>query len=454
MKLQGFFDYTQRDFWGGPYYQYWMLIVATVLLGIVGGDHLFLRSPTSALLKLIINVLGLGIWWIYDIIQIVGEKETVMKHGLSAPIIGPLGIGAGMFVDNQPDAPKAKAPFRYLAYLPLLFFPYGFDRLVAGDTNGAMAKFFASVFFVLTYITWFIIFPTFPVFPLHPILFLWNLTDLFKAVFQPKKFFTTGLARFMPFSWFMSPEGLNKLGPVDVPDQPPDECDAGGGGLGGLISNMIKKVFNMIFFFVPPIVQTVINTLLPGLIPAVTATSKAVELGAKTTSEVIGAIRNPAVATAGTSSALVQAIPQAVQAVPQVASQVGSQLSSFTDPKKLQEMATVIPPANVMTQPLATGMAPGMPPPMMPAGMPPMMPQPMMPQMPQMGPMTGGGLIGGGLTEPDSDFSSMALLCLFSGILLGGSIYAIKRLNKYRENLSNGDKGRERNDSPPKPSRF
>ena len=73
------FDYTQKSFWGGSWYPYWTLIVATILGGFFGLDHIWLRSPTSGLLKFIVNILTLGLWYFYDMIQILGEKENVMK---------------------------------------------------------------------------------------------------------------------------------------------------------------------------------------------------------------------------------------------------------------------------------------------------------------------------------------------------------------------------------------
>ena len=106
------FDYTRKQFWGGPWYPYWSLAVVSVMCGFVGLDHFWLRSPTTGILKFIVNLFGFGIWWIYDLIQIFGEKDNVMEHGLTAPFAGPLGIGAGMFRDNQPDAPLSKSPFR------------------------------------------------------------------------------------------------------------------------------------------------------------------------------------------------------------------------------------------------------------------------------------------------------------------------------------------------------
>jgi hypothetical protein len=421
MKIKGMFDYTQRDFWGGPWYSYWMLIVVTIFFGFFGGDHLFLRSPTSAILKLIVNIFGLGIWWFYDMIQIFGEKDTVMKHGLSAPIIGPLGIGAGMFKDNQPGVSTSKSPLRYLAYMFLLFFPFGFDLFVAGDTNGALAKFVSTISVIL----W-------------PVLIIWMIFGGIRAFFMPKTLFTEGPDRLFPYSWFMSKHGPSKLGPVDLPIGNPDECDPGGGGLGGLLANGFKRMF----FFIPTLVQSAINIAFPGVAPAVQAASKTVEVGAKTATDIISAVHDPAVATVSTTSSLAQSLPSAVSSIPSVAGQVTGQLSSFTDPTKLQQMAAAVPAAPIPSLPV------------------PQVPTIPVPSLTLRTPISSPTtqvlktMVGGGM--PDSDLSSVALFGLFSLVLLGGSIYGIRRLNKSFLSFSsgNGDKGRERNDAPPKPSRL
>ena len=76
------FDYTQSKFWGGPWYSYTTLRIISTLGGFFGLDHLWLRSPLSGFLKFIINILTLGLWYFYDLLQIFGEKESVMKNGL------------------------------------------------------------------------------------------------------------------------------------------------------------------------------------------------------------------------------------------------------------------------------------------------------------------------------------------------------------------------------------
>ncbi len=438
----GMFDYTQKNFWGGPYYKYWMLIPITILFGLIGGDHFFLRSPTTGVAKLLVNVVGLGIWWLYDIIQILVNKNDVMTAGLSAPIYGPLGVGAGMFRDNNPDAPPAKAPFRYLLYLVLLFLPYGFDSFVAGDTNGAAAKFICNML-------WF----------MWPIAIVWQLISIGKAFFTPKAVFEEGVDRLFPFTFFMNAKGPSVLGPVDVPLRT-DSCDPGGSsGIIGTLLSPITMLFNTITSIIPTMLSAVLNIVAPGVLPAIKAVTSVVTAGAKTaevavkttgsaieaTGSVIEAARNPAVALAAMGSSGVSAISEAGS----LGGQVGSELGQFTDPNKLKEIAMTIPPP----VPPAPAMAAPV------TAMPTMIPATIM--MPGATTLVPGAAMAtaaaavqkGGGVATETDFSTLALFGLFSAILLGGTYYGLKRLNTTGGIFSRTDPNarRERNDAPPKP---
>jgi hypothetical protein len=435
------FDYTQKNFWGGPYYKYWMLIPITILFGLIGGDHFFLRSPTTGVAKLLVNVVGLGIWWLYDIIQILVNKNDVMTAGLSAPIYGPLGVGAGMFRDNDPETPPAKAPFRYLLYLVLLFLPYGFDSFVAGDTNGAAAKFICNML-------WF----------MWPIAIVWQLISIGKAFFTPKAVFEDGIDRMFPFTFFMKAKGPSVLGPVDVPLRT-DECDPGGSS--GIIATLLSPItmlFNTIMSIIPNMISAVLNIVAPGVLPAIkavagvaTAGAKTAQVAIETTGSVIEAARNPAVAVTALGSTALSAGPEAAS----ISGQVGSELGQFTDPTKLKELALTLPPP-VPPAPVVTSAVTAMPT-MIPATI-------MMPGATTLVPgaamATAGAAAaavqkgGGALTAAaETDLSTIALFGLFSAILIGGTYYGLKRLNNSGGFFSRTEKDarRERNDAPPKP---
>lgn len=399
------FDYTRKQFWGGPWYPYWTLIVISVLGGLLGLDHFWLRSPTTGFLKIIVNILGLGIWWIYDLIQIFGEKDVVMQHGLSAPIVGPLGIGAGMFRDNQPDAPLSKSPFRWMGYLALMGLPFGLDSLVAGDTDGALARFTTFVMFIV----------------LWPISLAWGVWNVGRTLFTPKKLFEEGTFRMFPFTWFMDPNGPSKLGPHDVPIGLDEKCEQGSDGF-------FKRSFGAFAVFLdyvlPNVIKTAIYSIFPGLLPAVEASAAAVtavagttKAAANTATATIGAAKNivdaatgPAKAVVATASQVVQQIPAAVDAAQGLAGPVAGQLQSLTTPEGLLKAAGA---GAVAT-------------------------------------MAGGGAGGG----TNSDMTNSILFGFFILILGGGAYMAARRLNIVSRIFPTKEKddGRERNDAPPKPS--
>ena len=250
------------------------------------------------------NVFGLGIWYLYDILQVFGEKDSVMKHGLTAPVVGPLGIGAGMFTDNQPGVPTGKSPFRWLAYTALAFLPFGFELLVAGDWNGAFAKFMSSILFFL----W-------------PIAFIWTGYTVFQALFQPKSVWENGTTRLFPFSYFMDPYGPSSLGPRDVK----------GGSGGGFFSSMLT------------IAQTFLPFVAPGVVPAVaavgaatTATARTVEAAADTATGVIEAFKEPVTQTVSIGTGLIKQIPTVASAIPTIASQVEESIQAQTTPQAIE----------------------------------------------------------------------------------------------------------------------
>ena len=227
------FDYTQKSYWGGAWYPYWTLIVATILFGFFGLDHFWLRSPVSGIVKAIFNIFTLGLWYFYDIIQVVTEQERVQSYGLSAPVFGPLGIGAGMFTDRMTEGETlGKSPFRYLLYVIMLFIPFtfGLEYVVAGDMGGAGFKFLTSIF-------WFI---------LAPVGVIYTLMNVIHAVAIPKSLFEHGTYHLFPASMFIGPRGVGAagvLGPKDVPE-PTEACSAGLGAVIAPFMELLKQAVN------------------------------------------------------------------------------------------------------------------------------------------------------------------------------------------------------------------
>lgn len=316
-KLTESFQYTQREYWGGSWYPYWTLMVITVLGGLFGLDHFWLRSPVSGVAKVFVNLFTFGLWYVYDIVQIFKDKELVMKHGLSAPIVGPLGIGAGVFKDTNPDGISAKSPFRWFLYLILTMLPFGFDFFIAGDTNGAFARF-------LTSFIWF----------LWPIGFVWGILSTARAIFMPQSLWDNGTYRMFPFNFFMSTYGPSTLGPKDVPDRA-DACDPGGAS--GFWRSMIG--------FLPPFLQTAVATFFPGVVTAVegvaaatTAVAGTAKIAANSAGQVISAATGTAVPVISAVSTVAKELPGAVTAVGRAGDIAGQELQKLSNPATLQKM--------------------------------------------------------------------------------------------------------------------
>lgn len=301
-KFADTFSYTRGSYWGGPWYSYWTLIVATILFGFFGGDHFWLRSPTTGILKLLINVLGLGIWWMYDILQILGEPDRVQKHGLSVPLVGHLGIGAGVFVDNNPDAPLSRSPWRFLGYLLLVCLPFGFDFFIAGDSNGGIARLMTTLLFFL----W-------------PFGFIWGCVNMFRAFITPQKLFEEGTYRMFPFNWIMDSNGPSVVGPKDVT------------GSSGIFSSILAPMLGLFFPGISPAVESVAL--------ATRATAGAVGAAASTTGAIIEAAKQPAVAATQIMSGLAQQVPTALAAIPTVTSKVTGDLAKMATPEGIKALA-------------------------------------------------------------------------------------------------------------------
>ena len=156
------------------------------LTGFFGLDHLFLRSPLTAIAKIIINIMCLGIWYWYDLLQVTLDRDTVKEFGMSVPIYGPTGIGAKQFLASGEKAgADSIAPWRFMAYCLLTLLPFGLDFFAAGDFLGGGLRFMTTVLFFL----W-------------PLGFLWGTYNMYRAWITPGDLLERGTYRIIPFSFF------------------------------------------------------------------------------------------------------------------------------------------------------------------------------------------------------------------------------------------------------------
>jgi hypothetical protein len=431
MVAADMFDYTRKSFWGGPWYSYWMLMAATIFLGFFGVDHFLLKSPMTGAIKFLVNIFGLGIWYFYDILQILTEKKTVMENGLTLPLVGAAGIGAGACFDDQPDATPGKSPLKLLGYLFFVLMPFGVDLFIAGDSMAAGVKFILTLLF---FITW-------------PVLILWSVVNIGRTFFMPRTLFTEPMVRPFPINLFMDSHGPNTLGPVDLPREG-EPCE-GGGGFFTWILGLVGVVF-------------------PGVFPAVTAVTGAtsavagtVRAGAETASAAIDVAKKGIETVQKVALPLVESGAAAVAQTGAVAGAVGQQLSGFTDPTRLAQMAasqmavprTMREELEEKIRSLGSNIMSGLQNAQHSLGAQETIRNKeaqlaeLKNQLAKL-PQTGGGI----LSVPTGDMETGALFLLFAGVLAGGAYFAVKRLNLSWKGVTRENGVRQqRNDSPPQP---
>jgi hypothetical protein len=290
------FAYTQRAFWDGPNADYTTLTVLACLpfTGFIGLDHLYMRSPATALAKAVLNIFSLGLWYFYDVAQVLTERDRVKDIGYSMPIIGPTGLGAGIFPKTEAEVAQGPSPWRFIIYIvaALIPLPFGQDFFAAGDIPGGIAKLFTLG---------------------APLLWLfgliWGFYVIFRLFFQTEALITEGVPRFFPFTLFMSDFKCSKgiLGP-DRGCKEPDESH----GFFGSVLNFLRGV-PVLGKVVDPVVQT-LNV----------AKQTAVAVGER--------VVPPVVAAAG---AAVTTGAEVLNAVPKVAGEFEKQAAAFTDPAAL-----------------------------------------------------------------------------------------------------------------------
>ena len=153
---------SHGDYWNGymvdaTLYKIFAMFPLTGLLGI---DHLVLRSPFTAIVKFLVNLTFYGAWYIYDIIQITMDQEFLAKYGMSTPW-GPRGHSYKLFSNltenNLGEFAKA-SPYNGGFFSTMLFLVYtglivtlgftGLPMILAGDFSGGITKLFSNMFFL------------------------------------------------------------------------------------------------------------------------------------------------------------------------------------------------------------------------------------------------------------------------------------------------------------------
>jgi len=165
------------DTWGGPDRDYYTFVIMSVLLGLVGGDHIYLRSFKTAFLKALFNLFTFGAWYWWDLSQIFFQKETVLREGLASPFDWIRNIGRGVFVSpaNPVDYVSQKS---YIIYglLTVFFGLIAADKFYMGDYVMGVAKLVLCLNLFTFVIGW-----------------IWAGWDAWNAVFCEKELLDTGI---------------------------------------------------------------------------------------------------------------------------------------------------------------------------------------------------------------------------------------------------------------------
>lgn len=156
--------------------------------GLLGLDHFYLRSPTTAFAKIIVNCLTFGLWWVWDANQFAFEKEKVLNYGLNNIFDMGKGIGRGTLIDEKPEF-LPKKDFGTFMILAIFFGFLGLDRMYLGGQfvfQGWMK--FLSCFLLIG--------------------FIWVIHDMFQVLFQPGNILDDGYGIPLPFTAMYEPWDL------------------------------------------------------------------------------------------------------------------------------------------------------------------------------------------------------------------------------------------------------
>jgi TM2 domain-containing membrane protein YozV len=123
----------------------------SVLGGFLALDHLYLRSPLTFVAKLIVNMMFLGVWWLYDASQAVFNTDVVKVYGLSVPGLGPKGIGAGVLAKEVPD--KKHMSFFYYAVALMFGGMFGLDSFLVGDQQSGFIRLICTITVIFSFVS-------------------------------------------------------------------------------------------------------------------------------------------------------------------------------------------------------------------------------------------------------------------------------------------------------------
>jgi TM2 domain-containing membrane protein YozV len=192
------------DTWGGPDRSYMTFVIMSVLFGFFGLDHFYLRSFATGTQKLLINIVSLGFWYWWDVIQIASDGAKIRTEGLNSPLDWMRGIGRGVFSPPAKEPAKgsgggnkkeeekdygfgAKKSYLIYSFLAIFFGFLGADRFYMGELWQGLAKLISCFNIFLFLFGW-----------------LWVLWDSFQAFFLTESILEKGISVPLPYNMLFS----------------------------------------------------------------------------------------------------------------------------------------------------------------------------------------------------------------------------------------------------------
>jgi TM2 domain-containing membrane protein YozV len=201
------------NIWKGADRNFYVFAILSILFGFIGFDHFYLRSFGTGTQKALVNFATLGLWYWWDLAQVLTDGKTVRKEGLTSPLDWIRGIGRGVFTPlpdiqfpdgsrfidgNHPQHPQPQhggehqtqpypAQKSYLIYAVLaIFFGWlGADKFYLGYFGQGLAKLLSCFNIFLFLFGW-----------------LWVLWDSVFAFFFTADVMKHGIRPPLPYSFF------------------------------------------------------------------------------------------------------------------------------------------------------------------------------------------------------------------------------------------------------------
>jgi TM2 domain-containing membrane protein YozV len=189
------------DVWKGADRNFYVFAILSILFGFIGFDHFYLRSFGTGTQKALFNFATLGLWYWWDLAQILTDGKTVRKEGLTSPFDWIRGIGRGVFsplpdisrsqqqggADAQPSTFPAQKSYLIYAILAIFLGWLGADKFYLGYFGQGLAKLLSCFNIFLFLFGW-----------------LWVVWDSVFAFFFTADVMKNGVKPPLPYSFFFS----------------------------------------------------------------------------------------------------------------------------------------------------------------------------------------------------------------------------------------------------------